>query len=90
MQVNGYQAFDFKRPKVMSGDVVIVPSNNSFTKHPPERLVRPGGVFRFTPWRWLAMMKGSLGAGFYADGWGPLPFTVGPVEPELYYIYIAN
>ena len=90
MQTNGYQAFDFKRPKVMSGDVVIVPSNNSFTENPPEKLVRPGGVFRFAPWRCLAMMKGSLGAGFYADGWGPLPFVVGPVKPEVYYIYIAN
>ena len=28
----------------------------------------------------------ELGAGFYSDLWGPLPYAIGRVKPELYYV----
>ena len=33
---------------------------------------------------WLATMDPSVGAGFYAGVWGPLPFAFGKVEPGHY------
>jgi hypothetical protein len=47
----------------------------------------------FVPWfkhepkssGWLAIM--SCGAGFYSDGWGPLPFIFCRVPPGQYLVY---
>ena len=90
MEANGHQALDFKNPTVMLGDVLIVPMNNYSTEYPSKKEVFLSEILQFAPYRWLATMTGSLGAGFYADKWGPLPFTVGPVGPEKYYIFVVK
>ena len=36
---------------------------------------------------WLATMNLSLRAGFYTAIWGPLPYAIGKVPPELYQVY---
>ena len=35
-------------------------------------------------------MNLQLGAGFYSDKWGPLPFIIGPVGPEKYRDFIVK
>jgi hypothetical protein len=32
-------------------------------------------------------MSPRLGAGFYSDLYGPLPFAFGPAPPEVYRVY---
>jgi hypothetical protein len=38
------------------------------------------------PCPWLATMSQAREAGFYAHLWGRLPFTFGPVPPEVYHV----
>jgi hypothetical protein len=35
-------------------------------------------------------MNGSAGAGYYSDGWGPLPFVFGPAPAEDYLVFRAK
>jgi hypothetical protein len=88
MEANGYRAFDFDHPKIVRGDIIIIPSNNTSTKHFPKTRAEFREVLYDSPCRWLALGSHELGAGFYASGWGPLPFAVGPVEPEKYYVFV--
>ena len=37
--------------------------------------------------RGLATMRPQVGAGFHADVWGPLPWAIGDVPPERYYVF---
>ncbi len=87
MEGNGCQAFDYKFPKAVSGDIIIIPSNNSFTRFLPAKYVRQIDTLKIGTPRWLATMGGAQPvAGFYADGWGAIPFAIGPVGPEDYYV----
>ena len=90
MEANGHKAFDFKHSKPVAGDIIIIPSNNCFIGPLPEKTARLTEVFNFVPCRWLATMETSLGAGFYAGNKGPLPFAIGPVDPEKYYAFIIQ
>ena len=90
MEAAGGKAFDFKHPGVRRADIIIVPSNNSGTRPLPEGTVYSGEVFQFMPYRKLTTMNLRLGAGFYADMWGPLPFIIGPVGPEKYLTFIVK
>ena len=84
------KALDFKHSKPAQGDIIIIPSNNCFTRRLPEKMVRLSEVFEFAPYRWLATMNRSLDAGFYIDARGPLPFAIGPVGPEEYHAFIVK
>jgi len=88
MEANGYQIFDFKHSRAAPADMIIIPSNNTGTKHFPRAWVYTKEAIHGTPCRWLALGSHELGAGFYASGWGPLPFAAGPVAPEKYYVFI--
>lgn len=90
MEANGYQALDYKHSKLIRGDIIIAPSNQSYLKVLPMEEVSVGSLFKFTQYRWLATMNSELGAGFYAATWGPLPFAIGPVTPERYYVLVVN
>lgn len=90
MEAKGHQALDFKNPQATAGDIIIVPSNNTFTGSLPRNVAYLREVIQFTPHRWAATTNTFLGAGFYSDIWGPLPFAFGPVEPEKYYVLVVK
>jgi hypothetical protein len=91
MEGNGCQAFDYKSPKAVSGDIIIIPSNNSFTRFLPTEYVRLIDTLKIGSSRWLATMEGtSFVAGFYAEGWGSIPFAIGPVGPEDYHVFVVK
>jgi hypothetical protein len=86
MEALGAKAFDSHGPALKPGDVFVVPQHNSNVKMPQEtsslRLVETMDV---PSSRWIATMR--MGAGFYADAYGPIPFAVGKVPLERYQIY---
>jgi len=90
MEANGYKPLDFGHSKPRPKDVIVIPSNNTNIK----RACLQGKaeplreVLQFAPCRWLATMKFSLGAGFYTDRGGPLPYVIGPVTPEKYSFFV--
>jgi hypothetical protein len=47
-------------------------------------------VLQFALYQKVAVMNMQMGAGFYLDMFGPLPFVAGSVSPEEYYIYVIR
>lgn len=89
MEANGYKALDLKNINLTPGDALIVPSNNCNLAL-PSLVTQANEVFWFVPCRWLATMEPPLGAGFYADVWGPLPYAFGKVRREDYYVFVIR
>jgi 4-amino-4-deoxy-L-arabinose transferase-like glycosyltransferase len=87
MQEYGFNPLDYKDMKCVQGDIIIIPSNNTNIQKLSDKKVRPVDIFSFTPLRRLSTMHPSVGAGFYADVWGPLPFAIGKVQEEKYYVF---
>jgi 4-amino-4-deoxy-L-arabinose transferase-like glycosyltransferase len=84
MEAAGGKAINWEDMKFKPVDVIINPSNNTNIYDLPEEAVSLCRVFEFAPCRELATMSGSLGAGFYANSRGLLPYVAGPVERESY------
>jgi hypothetical protein len=90
MEAAGAKALNQDNPHVGVGDIIISPLNNTNTRSLTDETVNFGESFEFDVCGWLATMSPSLGAGFYSDVWGPLPYAFGRVEPEGYYAFIAK
>jgi hypothetical protein len=84
MQKAGGKPVDAEQFRPTVGDVVVVPETNTNLFSLPEWPVL--GVLEIPTARWISTMNFQLGAGFYADVFGPLPFAIGPVPPERFTI----
>ena len=81
------KALDDQRSQMGGGDLVVVPSTAAN--------IQPMGGLAWAkvidvihvPLPWLATMNMGVGAGFYADVFGPLPFAFGRVAPERFTVY---
>jgi 4-amino-4-deoxy-L-arabinose transferase-like glycosyltransferase len=78
--------WDVQRDKCHAGDTMIVPENNTNIVVPPIDCVAIIGRSGFPPCPWLAAQSQRLGAGFYTDIAGPLPFAFGEVPPDTYLV----
>jgi len=67
------------------GDLIVIPENNtnSFEILENTTIERTVAVELHS---WIATMSTELGAGFYSSVWGPLPFAIGRVPDERYYL----
>jgi 4-amino-4-deoxy-L-arabinose transferase-like glycosyltransferase len=90
MEAAGGEAFNFKNPHASPRDIIVVPTNNTNLQPMPEELFMKDKLLEFDLLRWAGTMNYPLGAGFYADIWGPLPFAIGEVEPERYMTFIVR
>jgi hypothetical protein len=86
MTAHGAQPWDYVVPGGRPGDWVVVPDNN--TKFPVElpRAVRDVAILRMPTCPWLSTLNQSVGAGYYSEYWGPLPFAFGAVPPERFFV----
>ncbi len=87
MQKLGAKPLDFNKSPVEDGETVVVPVNNSYVVPLPPNRARFTEVLELMPFRSLSTMQHSLGAGFYSDERGPLPFAFGKVLPEVFLLY---
>ena len=83
----GGKAIDLNDPKKASGDILIIPANASNLYEPPMDLVRLLAKVDYLPDAHCATMNNLAGAGFYASVHGPLPFVIGQIEPDRFYIF---
>jgi 4-amino-4-deoxy-L-arabinose transferase-like glycosyltransferase len=90
MQNMGAKPFDIYRSVLNSGDFFIVPLNNSNAFYPPSAYAHMHGMIEVPSGIWLAIMNREMGAGFYADWRGPLPFAVGAQPHDQYIIFEIN
>jgi hypothetical protein len=86
MEQLGATPIDVRTSDAAAGDVVVVPTTNAnlfeMGKNWPVR-----SIFEIAPLTWLSTTNARLGAGFYADVLGPLPFAVGTVPPERFTVF---
>jgi hypothetical protein len=83
----GMRPVDFARPALAAGDLVLVPEFNAHTRALPGEMARRVADIALPAGGWVATMWPPLGAGFYSDFYGPLPFAVGRVPPQRFQLY---
>jgi len=87
MELEGGMPADIEMLQHIKRAILIIPKNNTnlFSLPAGLRVVSLEKMEYRMP-TYLATMSKNLGAGFYADAWGPLPFSFGVVQPETYEI----
>ncbi|HEY6066913.1 MAG TPA: glycosyltransferase family 39 protein [Thermoanaerobaculia bacterium] len=85
MEAGGARPLDMSRSKLSAGDHVVVPMKNTNLFDLPRTHAAIQGRVDFPVVPFLATVAQELGAGFYADWWGPLPYAFGrvPVQPYV-------
>jgi 4-amino-4-deoxy-L-arabinose transferase-like glycosyltransferase len=87
MELAGGRAIDLNKSRFAPNDIVVVPTNNTNLFAMPSEWSKLSTTIEVPSSGWITTMQTQLGAGFYADVWGPLPFAVGDVPPERYNIF---
>jgi 4-amino-4-deoxy-L-arabinose transferase-like glycosyltransferase len=85
LQQTGALPVDFSRSVLASGEIMILPSNNSNLVTPAAADVENMVALEFPTCSWLSTVNAGTGAGFYGAG-GLLPFVLGPVPVEKYFV----
>ncbi len=85
MELIGAQPLDNKTRNLHPGDLLVLPVNNANLFELSSRTT-PVKVLDFKIGAHLGTMSRGLGAGFYSSDWGVLPFAIGPVADERYYV----
>jgi len=87
MQAKGVPPGDEYNTNFQPGDLVIAPANNTEIVSPPAGVgFAPYETMHFSGASVASTMNSTLGAGFYASFWGPLPFAFGKVPLEDYHV----
>lgn len=83
----GATAVDFKHPKQLPGDILVVPKNNTDVTEAAPEIVARREVLDIANPSWLTTWHAGVGAGFYASVVGPLPFAFGQAPAERVFVY---
>ena len=86
MQQLRAKPLDVANLRLTANDVVAVPTTNT-NVYPMAAQWVVRDVFEVPSGGWLATMNPGIGAGFYADVFGPLPFAIGSIPPERFTVY---
>jgi tetratricopeptide (TPR) repeat protein len=84
----GGQRMDVEQSILQPGDVVVIPKlNDSFFSLPPGSVGWVGDL-EYRPRSWVKLMwtDEHSAAGFYGAGLGPVPFAIGGLPSQLYYV----
>lgn len=91
MQKNGFKPMELTRSDlVKSGDIIVLAYSNTNVYPIPEAYAHQVDVFRLPVCPFLSVMNIFSHAGFYSNGWGPLPYTFGKVPMETYTFNIVK
>jgi dolichyl-phosphate-mannose-protein mannosyltransferase len=91
MEAAGARPLDLVRLGMHPGDLMILPDNNTNVLFPlPGIPMSMVSVIELPSSRWLTTLEPWLGAGFYSELVGPLPFAFGPVPPDRYYVAVIG
>lgn len=87
MEQLGMKAVDVQHPELATGDIVVVPTTNTNIYPMPRDWTKVRDTVTVPSSGWLATMNSHVGAGFYADVFGPLPFAAGSIPSEQFTVY---
>lgn len=85
-EANGLRAYDWTRSQLQPGDLMVLPFNNTNLVPIPKEKADRLTILELPVFPGIATMSKPVGAGFYMDILGPLPFALGAVPTEKYYI----
>jgi hypothetical protein len=86
MEQFGFEPFRRKPLVLKSDQAIVVPLGNTSLFRLPDNLAETNAEYNFLPMQWLSVQNSHAGAGYYSDGWGPLPYVFGPAAPETYLV----
>lgn len=86
MERSGARPIDATRPDIEPHDLIAIPATNTNVYPIDPSSLRLVEVIPVPLTPWIATMSPMVGAGFHADVYGPLPFAIGPVPPEVCYL----
>jgi hypothetical protein len=90
MQQRGAIAYDWFKPQLVTGEMMVVAMNGSNVDIPNENFAILVSLLDELACTWLSTMHIGDGSGFYSDMWGPLPFMFGPTQPDRYIVIQVN
>jgi len=90
MEAVGAEPVAYGKTSFSAGDAIICPLNNTSVWPVDESLIADRYSGEFGGPAGLTTMSRPLGAGFYTDLWGPLPYAFGPVPGERYVTFVLN
>jgi hypothetical protein len=87
MEKLGGQSIDVERSRLQPGDIVVVPELSILIPLPLGSVVWMERL-HYTQFPWMNLIGGTKGAaaGFYGANWGPVPFAIGKVPNQIYYV----
>jgi 4-amino-4-deoxy-L-arabinose transferase-like glycosyltransferase len=84
----GARPLDFLRDRAQPGDYLLVPRNNYLT---PEEIDPSAaslvGEYTHSGPSWVQTVSPSRAAGFYDSEIGPMPYSFGRADPDLYRVF---
>jgi hypothetical protein len=86
MEAMGARRINFSGSELWPGDVLIVAINNATLTAPPPTALAHLETVTFPAAGWIGTMATPIGAGFYSDVWGPLPYALGSAPEESYLV----
>jgi 4-amino-4-deoxy-L-arabinose transferase-like glycosyltransferase len=86
MEALGAQCLDTSDMQCAIGDWIVQPDDNYGRFAMPPNTTRERAVFQIPTSQWATTMHRMLGAGFYSNRKGPLPFTFGAVPDSEYLV----
>ena len=90
MEAAGAKAIDWKESRVMPGDTIAFPFNNTGLRLMKEESITVAEELEYAPSALVSTMTLGPGAGFYASEWGPMPFMLFPPNDERYWVVYAR
>jgi 4-amino-4-deoxy-L-arabinose transferase-like glycosyltransferase len=87
MEQRGAVAVEVNKSRFYPGDLLVTPTTNTNMRAIPAHWGSVSTVLEVPSSAWLATMSRPIGAGFYWDGFGPLPFALGVVATERFTIF---
>jgi 4-amino-4-deoxy-L-arabinose transferase-like glycosyltransferase len=89
MEASGARPLDRHASRLLPGNPIAIPVNNTALFALPADAVSRRAAFDLPVAFFVTTLSSELGAGFYVDVWGPLPFAFGRVPPERYLLFEA-
>ncbi len=86
-QLLGMRPFDFANSSLKLGDSLVIAKAALFTQAPPELPVASKELIEIKLRQPVMTMHKEMEAGFYASGFGVLPFAFGPAPTEQYDLF---
>jgi len=90
MEAMGSRPLELGASRVLPGDLIVVPHNNTNRKLLPDECVRKLDTFGVALDAPVTTMSIPSACGFYTAFWGPLPFALGAPPREEYTIFAAT